>query len=171
MIDELTCLYFLHSWHKRTPTRENRSMDRRQRQWFYTTWWGWYHWAWIDHGYCEGFIYLWSYVLCLYCPPWPKGFWTRRRRKEFTYRPLSSTPVKITTVLLTLFCCRPLTKTVQSWNPTCWRTEPNLYSYSTLQLLLLPVHIDRFRRVPDLGGWNCRAMTCYQQEHEAATCH
>ena len=53
---------------------------------------GWYHWAWVDHGYREGLIYSWGYVLSLYWPPWPQGFRTRRREK-FTYRLVSLTLV------------------------------------------------------------------------------
>ncbi len=33
------------------------------------------------------------YAICLYFPPWPEGFWTRRTKKV-TYNPVSSTPVK-----------------------------------------------------------------------------
>ncbi len=63
-------------------TRGNPSMDRRRRQWFYTrTWWGWCYRAWFDHEYCEGFIYLWGFVLCLYWPRWQKRLLNKKKEK------------------------------------------------------------------------------------------
>ena len=58
-------------------------------------------------------IFKCMYAICLYCPPWPKGFWTRRTIKV-TYWPVSSTQVKL---VFRTWLTRTPSHTRLTWRP------------------------------------------------------
>ena len=71
------------------------------------------------------------YAICLYCPPFTKGFWTRWTKKV-THRPVSSTAVKTNSKFTSIFrynwsllfshwswCCKVSAQLVIRLDATC----------------------------------------------------